>query len=108
MAKLLADQRVIGWFQGASEFGPRALGNRGLLADPRKAKMKDISEQADQTPAGISAIRADRTCWAGKGDLRGRGGFAVHLDRQARPTGVAGPDSSRRLCRRNRAGSNRC
>lgn len=41
-AKLLADQRVIGWFQGASEFGPRALGNRSLLADPRKAEMKDI------------------------------------------------------------------
>ena len=41
-AKLLADQRVIGWFQGASEFGPRALGNRSLLADPRKPEMKDI------------------------------------------------------------------
>jgi carbamoyltransferase len=41
-AKLLAEQRVIGWFQGASEFGPRALGNRSLIADPRKAEMKDI------------------------------------------------------------------
>ena len=41
-ATLLADQRVIGWFQGSSEFGPRALGNRSLLADPRKADMKDI------------------------------------------------------------------
>ena len=41
-AKLLADQKVIGWFQGASEFGPRALGNRSLLADPRRAEMKDI------------------------------------------------------------------
>ena len=41
-AKLLADQQVIGWFQGGSEFGPRALGNRSLLADPRKPEMKDI------------------------------------------------------------------
>jgi carbamoyltransferase len=41
-AKLLAEQQVIGWFQGGSEFGPRALGNRSLLADPRKAEMKDI------------------------------------------------------------------
>jgi carbamoyltransferase len=41
-AKLLAEQKVIGWFQGGSEFGPRALGNRSLLADPRKAEMKDI------------------------------------------------------------------
>jgi carbamoyltransferase len=41
-AKLLAGQQVIGWFQGRSEFGPRALGNRSLLADPRRAEMKDI------------------------------------------------------------------
>ena len=41
-AKLLADRKVIGWFQGASEFGPRALGNRSLLADPRSAEIKDI------------------------------------------------------------------
>jgi carbamoyltransferase len=41
-ARLLADQRVIGWFQDRSEFGPRALGNRSLLADPRKPEMKDI------------------------------------------------------------------
>lgn len=41
-ARLLADQQVIGWFQGPSEFGPRALGNRSLIADPRKAEMKDI------------------------------------------------------------------
>jgi carbamoyltransferase len=41
-AKLLAAQRVIGWFQGGSEFGPGALGNRSLLADPRRPEMKDI------------------------------------------------------------------
>ncbi|MET0708856.1 MAG: carbamoyltransferase C-terminal domain-containing protein [Tardiphaga sp.] len=40
-ARLLADQKVIGWFQGGSEFGPRALGNRSLLADPRRPEMKD-------------------------------------------------------------------
>ena len=41
-AGLLAEGRVIGWFQGRSEFGPRALGNRSILADPRDANMKDI------------------------------------------------------------------
>jgi carbamoyltransferase len=41
-AKLLAEQRVVGWFQGGSEFGPRALGHRSLLADPRNAGMKDV------------------------------------------------------------------
>jgi carbamoyltransferase len=41
-ANALADGKVIGWFQGRSEFGPRALGNRSILADPRTAEMKDI------------------------------------------------------------------
>ena len=41
-AKVLAEEKVVGWFQGGSEFGPRALGNRSILADPRKAAMKDL------------------------------------------------------------------
>lgn len=41
-ADLLAAGRVIGWAQGRSEFGPRALGNRSILADPRPAENKDI------------------------------------------------------------------
>jgi carbamoyltransferase len=40
-AKLLAEGRIFGWFQGRSEFGPRALGNRSIIADPRPAEMKD-------------------------------------------------------------------
>jgi carbamoyltransferase len=40
-AKLLAEGNVLGWFQGRSEFGPRALGNRSIIADPRSAAMKD-------------------------------------------------------------------
>jgi carbamoyltransferase len=40
-AKLLSEGKVLGWFQGRSEFGPRALGNRSILADPRKPEMKD-------------------------------------------------------------------
>ena len=38
----LRDGRVIGWFQGRFEWGPRALGNRSILADPRRPEMKDI------------------------------------------------------------------
>ena len=41
-ARVLAEEKVVGWFQGGSEFGPRALGNRSILADPRKAAMKDL------------------------------------------------------------------
>src|SRR5215471_257312 len=40
-ARLLAEGHVFAWFQGRSEFGPRALGNRSILADPRHAEMKD-------------------------------------------------------------------
>jgi carbamoyltransferase len=41
-AKLIADQKVIGWFQGRIEFGPRALGARSILADPRNPNAKNI------------------------------------------------------------------
>lgn len=41
-ATLISHGNVIGWFQGASEFGPRALGNRSILADPRPAGNKDL------------------------------------------------------------------
>lgn len=41
-ATLLKDGYIIGWFQSRSELGPRALGNRSILADPRKAENKDI------------------------------------------------------------------
>ena len=41
-AKLISDGNVVGWYQGKMEWGPRALGNRSILADPRDAKMKDI------------------------------------------------------------------
>jgi carbamoyltransferase len=40
-AQLLANDKIIGWFQGRMEFGPRALGNRSILADPRKADVKE-------------------------------------------------------------------
>ena len=41
-AAAIARGRVIGWFQGRMEWGPRALGNRSILADPRRPEMRDI------------------------------------------------------------------
>ena len=41
-ARFLSQGKIIGWFQGRMEWGPRALGNRSILADPRKKEMKDI------------------------------------------------------------------
>ncbi|MBT9554767.1 MAG: hypothetical protein IV100_02005 [Myxococcales bacterium] len=41
-ARAIADGKIIGWFQGRAEFGPRALGNRSILCDPRIPDMKDV------------------------------------------------------------------
>ncbi len=41
-ARAIADGLVVGWFQGRMEWGPRALGNRSILGDPRRADMKNI------------------------------------------------------------------
>ena len=41
-ATAISEGQVIGWFQGRMEWGPRALGNRSILGDPRRADMKDI------------------------------------------------------------------
>jgi carbamoyltransferase len=41
-AQAIADGKVVGWFQGRMEWGPRALGNRSILADPRRIDMKKI------------------------------------------------------------------
>ena len=42
VAEHLADGKVVGWFQGRMEWGARALGNRSILADPRRADMRDV------------------------------------------------------------------
>jgi carbamoyltransferase len=41
-AQAVADGKVVGWFQGRMEWGPRALGNRSIVCDPRRADMKSI------------------------------------------------------------------
>tara|TARA_X000001036_G_C20689048_1_gene808740 strand:- start:1694 stop:3427 length:1734 start_codon:yes stop_codon:yes gene_type:complete len=42
VANEISKEKIIGWFQGKAEWGPRALGNRSILADPRNYKIKDI------------------------------------------------------------------
>jgi carbamoyltransferase len=42
IAQAIANGKIVGWFQGRMEWGPRALGNRSILADPRRKEMKDI------------------------------------------------------------------
>jgi carbamoyltransferase len=42
LAEILAEENVVGWFQGRMEFGPRALGGRSIVGDPRSAKMQTV------------------------------------------------------------------
>jgi len=42
VANLISKSNIVGWFQGSMEWGPRALGNRSILADPRNPRMKEL------------------------------------------------------------------
>src|SRR5215213_3509154 len=65
VAEALADNQVVAWFQGRSEFGPRALGHRSLLADPRHAanleKLNDVKGREQFRPVAPMVLveRAD-------------------------------------------------
>ncbi len=64
VARLIADQRIVGWFQGRMEFGPRALGGRSILADPRNPDMKDllnarVKHRESFRPYGV-CVQSDR------------------------------------------------
>lgn len=67
-AEALAAGRVVGWFQGAMEWGPRALGARSILADPRRADMQDIlnrkiKRRESFRPFAPSALAAHVADW---------------------------------------------
>lgn len=62
VSELLQEQKIIGWFQGRMEFGPRALGNRSILADPRNGEMRDrvnrlIKHREDFRPFAPAVLR---------------------------------------------------
>jgi carbamoyltransferase len=44
-AAIIAEGKILGWYQGRAEWGPRALGNRSIVADPRRPEMKEILNQ---------------------------------------------------------------
>ncbi|MBI2788293.1 MAG: 4Fe-4S binding protein [Elusimicrobia bacterium] len=66
-AKLLADGKIVAWFQGRLEFGPRALGSRSLLADPRRADTKDrvnsLKSRHPWRPFGPSILAGYESQW---------------------------------------------
>lgn len=75
-ARLLADEKVIGWFQGRMEFGPRALGARSILASPRdaamQARLNELKDREDFRPVAPVVVAERAHEWFrsyGKGDI---------------------------------------
>ena len=67
-AELLSNEKAIGWFQGRMEFGPRALGCRSILADPRSDKMQKnlnlkVKYRESFRPFAPSVLREDLSKW---------------------------------------------
>ena len=67
-ADLLCEGRIIAWFQGATEYGPRALGNRSILADPRHAEMQHrvnamIKERESYRPFAPAVLEEYAACY---------------------------------------------
>ncbi len=71
VAKLIALGQVIAWFQGSLEFGPRALGNRSILADPRDPGIKDklnrIKNRESFRPFAAAVLFEARSNWLCRG-----------------------------------------
>jgi len=68
VAKELSNSKTVGWFQGKMEFGPRALGGRSILADPRSSKMQKelnlkIKFRESFRPFAPSVLREDLKNW---------------------------------------------
>ena len=68
VAELLADEKAIGWMQGRMEFGPRALGGRSIIADPRSHKMQKqlnlkVKYRESFRPFAPSILNADVSEW---------------------------------------------
>ena len=94
-ARLIADGRVIAWYRGRMEYGPRALGNRSILADPGRPEMRDrINAMVKKREAfrpfapACSVEEAHRWFEVAPGD-----GTALHDQRGRCASGGPGPAS---------------
>jgi carbamoyltransferase len=103
VAGFIAEGHIVAWYQGRMEFGPRALGARSLLADPRRADMKDVlndrvKHREPFRPYGVSVLEEESPAWFGldhpspfmllvgqvRPDKRERIPAAVHVDGSSR------------------------
>ncbi len=66
-AQILADDKIIGWFQGKMEFGPRALGSRSILASPiainMQSRLNDVKDREDFRPVAPVILEEDAAEW---------------------------------------------
>jgi carbamoyltransferase len=66
-AAMLADEKIIGWFQGRMEFGPRALGSRSILASPinaaMQARLNEVKDREDFRPVAPVVLEEDAPDW---------------------------------------------
>src|SRR5947209_21262 len=67
VACLLAEDKIIGWFQGRMEFGPRALGGRSILASPlhasMQARLNNIKDREDFRPVAPVVLEEEAGAW---------------------------------------------
>jgi len=114
VAQRIADGKVVGWFDGRMEFGPRALGHRSILADARDPRMKDtlnakVKHREAFRPYGASVLREESGQWftpdmdspfmlfalAVRAGQRERIPAAVHVDGSCRLQTVTEADNGR-------------
>ncbi|HET9576278.1 MAG TPA: carbamoyltransferase C-terminal domain-containing protein [Usitatibacter sp.] len=92
-AKLLAEDRILGWFQGRMEFGPRALGGRSIIASPLKAQMQarlnEIKDREDFRPVAPVVLEDKCNEWFVTGRSAAAGKDSIAAERHV--TGVPAP-----------------
>ena len=103
-AHAIAAGQVVGWFQGRMEWGPRALGNRSILCDPRRADMKEllnrkIKRRESFRPFAPSILREEAGSWFAQEDDVPfmEKVFAVREERRDQIPAVVHVDGSGRL-----------
>lgn len=94
-AELMARDKIIGWFQGRMEYGPRALGHRSILASPLKAEMKDAVNSRIKHREPFRPFRRGAP-GVSKRVFQDRRAVTLHAVRPAGPRDCPGPDSCRR------------
>lgn len=109
-AQAISEGKVVGWFQGRMEWGPRALGNRSILGDPRRADMKDIlnlkiKRRESFRPFAPSILREAVPAWFETDDEVPfmMQVFQIQADKRATIPAVAHVDGSGRLQTVNRS-----